>query len=220
MKAFISYSMVDRASAAEVKKTLDRLGIDSFMAHEDLVVSEEWKDRILDELKTSEIFVCLLSKDFKSSDWCPQELGFVVARPKTVVIPLSIDGTVPFGFISHIQSQVVKDTWQIEDRIVNALLRKKLEAGVSVSIKRMLAVKDYRVAEDITRRQIQFFPKFSAEQANEFADAATKNAVVWDAGECATEILPKFLEVCGNKLTEKNAKTLRFQITERTRYKE
>ena len=220
MKAFISYSMVDRASAAETKKVLDRLGIDSFMAHEDLVVSEEWKKRILDELKASEIFICLLSKDFKSSDWCPQELGFVVARPKTVVIPLSIDGSVPFGFISHIQGQIVKDTWQIEDRIVNALLRKKLKAGVSVSIERMLEVKDYRVAEAITRRLMPFFLKLSVDQANEFAEAAVRNAVVWDAAECASEILPKFLDGWGDKILARTATALRFQITERTRFKE
>jgi hypothetical protein len=57
MKTFISYSMADKARAAETKKVLDRLEIDSFMAHEDLVASEEWKERILDELKVSDIFV-------------------------------------------------------------------------------------------------------------------------------------------------------------------
>ena len=218
MKAFISYSMADRTWAAETKKALDRLGIDSFMAHEDLVISEEWKQRILEELKLSELFVCLLSKNCKASDWCPQELGFVVGRPKIVIIPLSLDRTVPFGFIGHLQGQVVKDTWEIEDRTVNALLRKKLKTGVAISIRRMLKVKGDRVAEDITRRQIPIFPKFTTEQANEFAEAAIKNTIVWDAGECATKILPKFLEICGDKLTERNAKALRFQITERTRY--
>ena len=220
MKAFISYSMADKNWPADTKKVLDRLGIESFMAHEDLVVSEEWKDRILKELKACDIFICLLSKNFKASDWCPQELGFIAARPKTVIIPLSIDRTVPFGFISHIQGQLVNDSLQIEDRIVNALLRKKLNIGVTVSIKRMLEVRDYRVAEDITRRLIPFFQKLSVEQANEIAAAAVKNSVVWDAGECASEILPKFLDKWDDKILARTAKALRFQITERTRYKE
>ena len=220
LKAFISYSMIDKVWAAKTKNALAHLEMESFMAHDDLVVSEEWKSRIVEELLSADILVCLLSKDFKASDWCPQELGFIVARPETIIIPLSLDGTVPFGFINHIQSQALKlpSEMEIEGMIINALLRRKLKLGVHFSIQQMLKVKGYRIAEDITRRLVQFFPTFSPDQANAFAEAAVKNATVWDAGECATEILPKFLDICGNIIAEKTAKSLRFQITERVRY--
>src|SRR5207302_289258 len=119
----------------------------------DLVVSEEWKARILEELKTADIFVCLLSKHFKASDWCPQELGFIITRPEMIIIPMSIDGTTSFGFINHIQSQSLNlpSKLEIEGLVINALLRRKLEFGISLSVKRMLRVRDYRAAEDITR---------------------------------------------------------------------
>ena len=222
VKAFISYSMVDREWAARVKGCLDTLEIESFIAHNDLVISEEWKVRILEELRTVDLFICLLSKDFKASDWCSQEVGFIASRPEVVVIPVSIDGTVSFGFINHIQSQTVSrpSELEIEGLIINALLRKKPDMGIALGIKRMLVVRGYRTAEDITKRLMPFFSIFSAVQAEAFAEAAVKNAVVWDAGECATKILPKFIEVCSNHLADKTLKALRFQITERMHYKE
>jgi len=109
---------------------------------------------------------------------------------------------------------------EIEGLIINALLRRSFELAVSLSVKQMLRAKDYRVAEDITRRLMPFFQKLTREQASAFAEAAVNNATVWDAAECAKHILPKFLERCGDKLSEITAKSLRFQITERSRYKE
>jgi len=105
MKAFISYSTKDKHAAASVKKALANSDIDCFMAHDDLHVSEKWKDRILEELLNCDIFIPLLSRNFKESEWAPQEIGIITARPDVPVVPLSLDGTIPFGFISHIQSQ-------------------------------------------------------------------------------------------------------------------
>src|ERR1051325_3445317 len=104
-RAFLSYSTVDRSLAAQVKAVLARAGISVFMAHDDLQVSEEWKARILQELAACDMFVPLLSKAFKASDWAPQELGYIVSRPSVAIVPLSVDGTTPFGFIGHIQSR-------------------------------------------------------------------------------------------------------------------
>ena len=80
MRAFISYSTDDKKHAGAVKVALDEIKIESFLAHDDLHVSEEWKERILKELKKCDIFVPLLSEAFKRSDWCGQETGILVNR--------------------------------------------------------------------------------------------------------------------------------------------
>ena len=72
---FISYASADRKLAAQVKAALLECGVDGFMAHEDIHVSQEWRDRILEELRRMEVFVPLLSRHFKSSDWTSQESG-------------------------------------------------------------------------------------------------------------------------------------------------
>jgi len=63
MIAFISYSHVDREYARQAKQVLEEVGVTAFLAHEDLEVSEEWKERILEELKICDLFVPLLSKN-------------------------------------------------------------------------------------------------------------------------------------------------------------
>jgi hypothetical protein len=75
MKAFISYSTLDKVSAGQLNEHLSMYGIDSFMAHEDLQVSEEWKKRIQEELSTASILTALLSKNFRASEWTSQEIG-------------------------------------------------------------------------------------------------------------------------------------------------
>ena len=58
--AFVSYSHVDRKFGQQAKDVLGEVGIDAFLAHEDLETSEEWRDRILSELCRCDLFVPLL----------------------------------------------------------------------------------------------------------------------------------------------------------------
>lgn len=104
-KAFVSYSVEKKEAAGAVKACLSRFGYECFLAHEDLQVSEEWKHRILEELGAADVFVALLSKEFTESKWCDQELGFIVSRPDVLVVPLSLDGTMPYGFIEGSQEE-------------------------------------------------------------------------------------------------------------------
>ena len=74
----------------------------TLLAHEDLQVSDEWRDRIVDELRTYDVLVALLSESFEASRWATQEVGFMgIERPDVVIAPISIDGTRSFGFFGH-----------------------------------------------------------------------------------------------------------------------
>src|SRR6267378_4977969 len=113
--AFISYSHEDRKYGAQAKSVLADAGIEAFLAHEDLHVSDEWRKRIIEELKRCDLFVPLLSKNFVASKWAPQEVGFIISRSEVPIAPISLDGTTPFGFISHVQSRkVTKDGITVE----------------------------------------------------------------------------------------------------------
>ena len=105
-KAFISYSHLDKKIAGDVNRFLTDIGIDGFLAHEHIDVSEEWRESILKELRCCDLFIPLLSENFRKSDWTSQEVGFIVSRLKegVKIVPFSIDKTVPYGFFSHIQS--------------------------------------------------------------------------------------------------------------------
>ena len=106
--AFLSYQTADKASAGRVKAALAKVKISSFLAHEDIAVSEEWRSKILEELAKIDLFICLLSKHYLESAWCVQESGIAVFRPGVAIVPLSLDGTTPPAFMSHLQSVKVK----------------------------------------------------------------------------------------------------------------
>ena len=69
VKAFISYSHEDRVHGGQAKTALAEVCIVSFLAHEDLNVSDEWRERILEELRQCDLFVPLLSANFLASKW-------------------------------------------------------------------------------------------------------------------------------------------------------
>lgn len=206
--------------AGKVKAGLQVLEIDCFLAHEDVVVSEEWKSRILEELRSADIFICLLSDSFKKSDWCSQELGFAASRKKLAIIPLSIDQTVSFGFINNIRSRPITRENQLDELLINALLQTKFAFGLAVSIKQMERTNDHRHAEAVTGLVMPFFRRLTCDQATRFAQAAIKNPAVWNASECVRKILPCFLDIWESQLPERTAKALRLQITERTAFKD
>ena len=46
IRVFLSYSNIDRSLVGEIKEKLEFSGIESFLAHEDIEPSEEWKEEI------------------------------------------------------------------------------------------------------------------------------------------------------------------------------
>lgn len=108
MYAFLSYQTDEKLAAGEVREILNSIGIKSFLAHEDIQVSEEWRHKILEEIGKADLFIPLLSKSYYASPWCMQESGMAAFRDGLTIIPLSLDGSIPPGFIGHIQSTKVK----------------------------------------------------------------------------------------------------------------
>lgn len=98
--AFLSYQTDDKTVAGQVKSVLASVGISAFLAHEDIAVSEEWALGILQEINRADLFIALLSMNYFRSTWCIQESGIAAFRQQMTVIPLSLDGTIPQGFIS------------------------------------------------------------------------------------------------------------------------
>ena len=123
LKVFISYSTNNKIEAGKIKAFYDQFGLPAFLAHEDLVVSVPWRERIVEELKQSSVFVALLSKEFRGSDWTSQEIGMAAYSDDMIFIPLSMDGTIPYGFISHVQS-VKFDEKALFDNLIVPILRK------------------------------------------------------------------------------------------------
>jgi TIR domain len=70
MHAFLSYQTADRHVAAKVRDILTAFGVTSFMAHDDIEVSAEWRKAILTNIRKADLFVAILSANYYASQFC------------------------------------------------------------------------------------------------------------------------------------------------------
>jgi hypothetical protein len=220
MTAFISYSHLDREYGDQAKRVLGEFDIESFLAHEDLEVSEEWQARILAELRRCDLFVPLLSANFLSSRWAPQEAVFIMSRPDVLITPLSIDGTTPFGFLSHLQSRRIPNEGLTRELLIEPLATKMPRTALPALIRAAGVAKSFRDAESRMAPLVRFFPSFTPEEAQAFAEASIANGQIWSAALCQTEYLPKFIQAQGANLDPKTLRALRYQVEHDERYRQ
>ncbi len=218
VSAFISYSHADREYGCQAKRVLAEVNIEAFLAHDDLDVSDEWRERILEELRRCDLFVALLSANFLSSEWAPQEAGFIISRPEVAIAPLSIDGTIPFGFLSHLQSRRIPKEGITRELLVEPLARKFPRKILPGLIRIAGDAGSFRAAEALMRPLVPFFPIFTPEEAQALAEASVKNGQIWSATLCHREYLPQLIRHQGGNINPKTLRALRYQVENDRRY--
>ena len=207
--AFISYQHDDRLLAGRIKSLLARVDVRSFMAHEDIDVSEEWRARLLQEMSLVTMFIAILTSRYFTSTWCVQESGIAAFRTDLAVVPLSFDGTVPQGFLSHFQAKKVDPTDVSLRDLLPGFLRQNLARGLDVAIRIVGKSVNYRDAEanfDALRPHIQ---KLDDAQIKQLLDYSVANDQVLHASRCAKEYLPPIIEAHGHLVDAETLKTLR-----------
>jgi hypothetical protein len=193
VRAFLSYSTVDRHRAADIKKALAEFGIECFMAHDDIGVSEEWRNRIILELKRMNVFVPILSANFTESKWTSQEVGFAISREDVVVcVPVALDDTIPYGFLSPYQGKPLPNPVDA-DFFTPALGARVPRVVVSRLIQELAASRSFRSAERNFEALVPYFDRLTTDEAGAIATAATTNNQIWDAADCRTTHIPRFL---------------------------
>lgn len=103
LKIFISYVSFDKGVAGNMKEELSKYGVDVFVAHDDLDPGVDWNPEIIENIKNADIFIPILSEKYRESMWTDQEIGVAIGNEK-YIIPISLDGTLPHGFISKYQA--------------------------------------------------------------------------------------------------------------------
>jgi hypothetical protein len=117
LRIFISYASTDKNIAGEIADKFKRYaGFEVFLGHDDLEYSPDWLKDIWEKLNKADIVLPLLSENFLNSGFANQEMGIAIARNKDV-IPLTLDGTKPKGFIYLKQAKSC--ILQTEDSLIN-----------------------------------------------------------------------------------------------------
>jgi len=217
--AFISYSHEDRKYGAEAKAVLAEIGIRAFLAHDDLHVSEEWRERIIEELLRCDLFVPLLSANFLASKWAPQEIGFIISRPEVAIAPISLDGTTPFGFISHVQSRKITKDGITRELLIEPLAKRMPRQILPGLIQLAGRAGSFRSAEAHMAPLVPHFPIFTPGEAQALAAASVENGQIWLAALCKSEYLPEFVRHQGKNIDPKTLRSLTHQIEHGEWYK-
>jgi len=207
MHAFMSYQTDDRAIAAKVSDLLGKIGITSFMAHEHIEVSVEWRIEILRQLGLADLFVPILSKKYYGSIWCKQESGIAAFRDITI-IPLSIDGSIPEGFLGHIQSTRVSNDEPTFKNLFPGLAKQDISFLIEAITKIISSSGNYRTAESNFELILPYVDRATDAQMTELLKVSTQNNQVCNAGLCAQTYLPPLLASHGHLLDAATKKEL------------
>lgn len=188
--------------------------------HEDLEVSDEWRDCLLRELTQCQLFVPLLSRNYLLSTWAQQESGFIVSRLKDVVVaPLSLDGTRSGGFLAHVQSPSVRPDGITRSQLVEPLVTRFPRTILPPLIAQAVKAGSFRHAEKLIAPLVRFFPLFSVEEAQSFAEGAVENGQIWLAADCKAKYLPAFIAAQGPNIRPQTLRALSHQVEQGEWYK-
>ena len=207
MRAFMSYQTEDKLIAAGVAELLGTLGCSALMAHENIQVSVEWRGEILQQLEIADVFIPILSKNYYNSIWCKRESGIAAFR-KITVVPLSTDGSIPEGFISHIQSTKIDPRAPKLVDLLPGLAKHDVKFVIDTLVPLIAGSRSYRSAEANFELLLPFIDRASKEQVVDLLNASTDNKQICHASLCATKYLPPLFESHGKSVSPEKRKEL------------
>lgn len=100
-RLFLSHLAVHKVEVAKLKLQLKDLGIDAFVAHEDIEPSLEWRNEIEVALRSMHALAALLTEQFHESLYTDQEVGWALGRG-VPIIPVKM-GMIPYGLAGKYQ---------------------------------------------------------------------------------------------------------------------
>jgi hypothetical protein len=131
-----------------------------------------------------------LSKNFLDSDYCLQETGIVAGRHGVCIIPLSLDGSIPPGFLKKIQSSKIDpERPKIED-LLPAFIKNDKKLAKRLLIETIKSAPNYRSAESYCQLIKPFLDELSDKEATVLIEACEENGQVYDAVGCAQTFFP------------------------------
>lgn len=219
LRIFISYSKDDKLIAGAIKDAFLHFGHNAFLAHEDIPPGEKWASEIKKHIRQVDIFLAALSKSFHISEWADQETGMAISNSK-FVIPVSIDGTLPYGFMSdyqafrkfecnHYKSSDGPEHVNCHNSVFEVIkflgakeeFKDNIRDGLIVSLS---SARSFRDAEEHMKYLLDFEP-FAIDQINEIIKRSISNTQVHDAYGCKNNLkylLAKYSSVIKKNLQE------------------
>jgi len=193
---FLSHAVDDKIIAKNLASALEAHDFKVFLAHEDIMIGEDWDNKLKNEIYNRELFLVLLSKNFKNANFTDHEVGIATAHNKRI-FSIIIDDIEPYGFMSKFQGIRINPKIDAEEisKIANQLMlfTKEGKKFIDDLIEKLLASTSFRDANAIARELFEY-TTFTPEQINNLAEAYVANFEVngsWTAGPSSLDLLSK-----------------------------
>lgn len=183
IRAFLSHAHKDRKIGAVLKEKLHSYKIDVFLAHEDIEGGAEWMSQIYDEVQNCEIFLILLSENYHTAYFTDQETGMALCNKKPI-IPICIDSTKPYGFMSKYQGLQCKSSFLDQNiKEIMELIIKHSKSGqdfLDFLISNLSSASSFNDAFDWASR-LANFSKFTDQQLVTIAEGYFYNDQIYNS---------------------------------------
>lgn len=134
-RLFISHRSEFKKEVSDLKEALREFGIDAFVAHEDIQVSVQWRDALVQAMKSMHCLLAYMTDNFSENDWCSQEVGFACISGVRI-IPLRVGTKNPSGFLSFYQAS--NSSNMSTDEKAREIISKVLESDYELFINSLL----------------------------------------------------------------------------------
>lgn len=103
-RVFVSHRAEDKIRATEIANGLQEQGYRTFVAHDDIQPTREWRDEIVHALDTMTHFVALITERFHGGGWTDQEVGYAFCRKDVKRIFVKLSDADPEGLAAFEQA--------------------------------------------------------------------------------------------------------------------
>jgi len=174
---FVSHSNLEKSIATDLKQKLQDTNMRVFLAHDDIDGGDDWMKELYEKINECDVFIVLLSNNYRQANFCDQETGVAYSMNKPM-IPLSMDDTKPYGFMSKYQSTNLLSPIS-EDKIVEIknLVYAHTKQGQDIidNLIDQLSKATSFVNANALAKLVFTFTKFSKPQINKIAAAYCDN---------------------------------------------
>lgn len=209
-RCFVSHANDGRDIAIKIKSELEMLGLTVFVAHYDISPSADWPEAIIKNLRSTDIFIPVITEGFRKSDWTDQECGVALILEK-YIFPIAIDKNIPYGFLNKFQAYRLKqDDYDISGLgILRDLIVAKPELSkplLDTIISSFKTSSSFNATRDKFSSLSLFNFDLTKEQVNKIFEASLTNNQIHGYvyfGRCISPLFKKYKTSLDPELLEK-----------------
>ena len=188
-RLFISHRDSSKWGVKKLADALALLGVDCFVAHEDIEPTRAWQAEILKALESMDVMLAYVTDDFFKSPWTNQEIGFALAR-ETRIVSVKMENIDPQGFVSSEQALTGKG--KQPDDLAKQVVDIIINSGVGLEGFKQASIEEFRLSDSFKNAERNFerlkkIKHYSEEEIDELVEAFNLNEINWNASGLGQE---------------------------------